>query len=115
VSATAPHSDLKRSASRPASGWWIASTATLFGGVLLLGTVSPRRRRWSRLFALQALMLLMMLPACGGGSGGTGGSGGSGGGGGPTDPGTPTGSYPVTVTATSGAISHSSTFTLIVQ
>ena len=112
VSATAPHSDLKRSASHPASGWWIASAATLFGGVLLLGTVSPRRRRWSRLFALPALMLLMMLPACGGGSAGTGGGGG---GGGPTDPGTPAGSYPVTVTATSGAISHSSTFKLIVQ
>jgi hypothetical protein len=62
------------------------------------------------------LMLLLMLVGlgCGGGA-----SGGGGGGGGRTDPGTPVGSYTVTITATTGsgstAISHSTTFTLVVQ
>jgi hypothetical protein len=54
--------------------------------------------------------LLLFVIACGGGGGG---------GGGQTDPGTPRGSYPITVTATSGtgsgAITHSANFTLVVQ
>jgi hypothetical protein len=115
LSATAPHSALRQSALQKPPNWWIAPAVTLCCGIMLFGTVAPRRRRWATLVVLQLIMLLTMLPSCGGGGSG----GGGGGGGGPTDPGTPAGSYPITVTATSGsgsaAITHSSTFTLIVK
>ena len=50
------------------------------------------------------------LPAEAGAAGG-----GGGGGGGAGDPGTPRGSYTVTVTATSGALTHTASFKLNVQ
>jgi|HubBroStandDraft_4_1064222.scaffolds.fasta_scaffold18916_2 hypothetical protein len=53
----------------------------------------------------------------GAGCGGAGGGGSSGGGGsGPaTDPGTPSGNYVVTVTATAGSLTHTLSFTLVIQ
>jgi len=59
--------------------------------------------------SLIALAFLLTLPSCGGGSGG------GGGGGGFTDPGTPVGTTLVTVTVTSGTITHSINFVLDVQ
>ena len=74
-------------------------------GVVLLG--GANRRRWSVLLGLLMIGLLLFLPACGGGS--------SGGGGGGGNPGTPIGNYTVTVTATSGSLTHNTTFMLVVQ
>jgi Pro-kumamolisin, activation domain/Bacterial Ig-like domain (group 3) len=83
-------------------------TGIFFAGVLLLA--SPlRRRRISVLVVLLGTVALGNI-ACGGGNGGGGGGGGG-------NPGTPTGSYNVVVTATTsdGIISHSAGFTLVVQ
>jgi hypothetical protein len=80
--------------------------------VFLLGT-SRQRRSWSTLFSLIVLGSLLALPSCGGGGSSTGGGGGTGVN--TTDPGTPTGSYTITVTATSGTLSHNAQFTLVVQ
>ena len=56
---------------------------------------------------LMLFALLLTIAGCGGGSSGSGGHN--------QDPGTPAGSSVVTVTATSGSITHSATFTLTVQ
>jgi hypothetical protein len=82
-------------------------------GVLPLGAIflisAPRRRRASLLLGLMVLALLLTVPACGGG-----GNGGGGGGGG--TPGTPPGTYIVTVTGTAGSNSQTvGTFTLTVN
>jgi hypothetical protein len=53
-------------------------------------------------------LFLALLAACGGGSGG-------GGGGGPTNPGTPAGTYTVTIAGTAGSLQNSGTVTLTVQ
>jgi subtilase family serine protease len=87
-------------------GWFTTSLGGALG-VFLLG-VPSKWRRWSTLPSLTVLALLVMGLGCGGG-------GSSGGGGGNHDPGTPLGTYSVTVTATSGVLTHSTSFTLTVQ
>jgi hypothetical protein len=91
--------------------WWFSSFGASFAGILLLGSGSRRRtefrRRGRSVLALMAFALLITIAGCGGGSGGGGGHN--------QDPGTPAGSSVVTVTATSGSIRHSTTFTLTVQ
>ena len=91
--------------------WWFTSFGASFAGIFLLGGASQRRmrpgRRAGTLLALMAFALLITIAGCGGGS--------SGGGGHNQDPGTPAGSSVVTVTATTGSITHSATFTLTVQ
>lgn len=83
-----------------------------FAAVFLIGIPRRRFRRGLGLWSLAVFLLI--LPACGGG--GSGGSGsGAGGGGANTDPGTPAGSYAITVTATSGPFTHSTSFQLVVQ
>ena len=80
----------------------------LWGGIPLVGVFVigiPRKRRAMFLAALVVLGLLLLIPACGGG----GGSGGN------HDPGTPMGTSTVSVTATSGTLSHNTTFQLVVQ
>jgi hypothetical protein len=89
----------------PGPAWWAASSGLTVAGIVLLG-VPSRRRRGSALLALIVAGLLS-FPACGGGGGGSNTP--------PPDPGTPTGSYPVVVTATSGAIQHAVNFTLSVK
>jgi len=86
----------------------LASMGFVFAGVLLL--TAPRRRFRSigpcvTLFGAIAIASV----GCGGGNSGGGGGGGS--------PGTPLGTYPVTVLATTsdGAISHAASFSLVVQ
>jgi len=74
---------------------------------LLIGG-GPRKRRVRFLAGFIAVILVLPMVCCGGGGGG-------GGGGGHTDPGTPVGNYSVTVTATSGSLSHSATFPLSVH
>jgi hypothetical protein len=82
--------------------WFQAAGLLLLGGIFMLGSPSPRRRR-GILLATSLLLLATLALACGGSGSGTGGGGGGG------SPGTPTGNYTVTVTATS--ISGSTTLT----
>ena len=75
-------------------------------GVVLAGAVAGRRRsRKSALLLFGTIALIGFLASCGGGS--------------PPppqhNPGTPPGTYTVTVSATSGATTHQQTITLVVQ
>ena len=76
------------------------------GGVFVLGFKKPRQR--AALFMLIVVALLVVVPACGGGGSKT-----------PPppvqDPGTPAGTYNVTVTATNGSASSITGFTLFLQ
>jgi hypothetical protein len=76
---------------------------------MLIGCVALGRRSGRRMppaaGAAAVALLLMLLPSCGGVS--------SGGGGG--HPGTPPGTYTITVTGTSGSLSHSITVNLVVN
>jgi len=66
-------------------------------------------------FVLGLLLLALLLPSCGGG-GSNGGSGGGGGGGGGLQQGTQPGTYTITVTGSSGTLTHAaSAVTLIVN
>jgi hypothetical protein len=67
------------------------------------------KRRFAFGFSFAAIALAIALAACGGG-----GSGGGGGGGGGT-PGTPAGTYTVTLTGTAGTTTHTATVPLIVS
>jgi uncharacterized repeat protein (TIGR01451 family) len=77
-----------------------------FSGLGLIGIVMIGRRRKNRktvvVFIAAGLMMLLALAGCGGSSINT-------------ATGTPAGSYPVTVTATAGATTQSTNFTLVVQ
>ena len=93
-----------RSARLEPFDWWATGSGGILAGVFLLGSTS--KRRWSKLLTLVVLGTLATIVACGGGGSSGGGSG---------DPGTPLGSYNVTVTATAGALTHSVNVTLNVQ
>ena len=107
VTTTAPHqvATLKLGSSTTV---WMASSLTVLGGILLIGL--PRRRyRWTNLLMLVTFACLFVIVGCGGGNSNTS----------PpppthTDPGTPSGTSNVIVTATSGSLSHSVSFTVIV-
>jgi len=107
VVTTAPHSRMARY--RSAAAFW-PNTLMPFAAVLLIGV--PRRRLKVFFGAIAVVTLLLFVSACGGGNGG---GGGGGGGGGNTDPGTPKGTYNITVTATSGSYTHTTNFTMVVQ
>jgi len=106
VTTTAPHTTMLQPNERP------YYFAMIFGGGMPLAglflVAAPRRRRWSSLLGLMVVALLVTVPACGGGSGGT-----------KTppvqDPGTPAGTYNITLTATAGSISAQAAFTVTVQ
>jgi hypothetical protein len=97
---------IPRPGRHPASGWWLASSGLSFAGIVLLGVPSKRRRGSALLSSI--VLALLSLTACGGGGGGSTSTP-------PPDPGTPAGSYPVVVTATSGALQHAVKLTLTVQ
>jgi hypothetical protein len=90
------------------NGWMMLGGGTLLGCLLFL-IIPARQRRLKLAFGLACVLLLTIGTfGCGGGS--------SGGGGGPTtDPGTAVGTYSVSVTATSGAISHTTNVSVTVQ
>lgn len=84
---------------------WLAAESFVFFSVVLLGC-SRRRRNLPLL--LMMLAIIASVPACGGGGGSST----------PppiTKPATPTGTYNVTVSATSGSSTSTTGFTLIVQ
>ena len=112
ITTTAPSTASLHEGQHPRPGSWRASTVLMLGGVLLL-TGARRRRRYG--YAALSLLLAGLLIAgvgCGGGGGSTNSAS-------TTqrtnDPGTPVGTYTVTVTATSGTLTHSTTFTLTVN
>lgn len=103
IMTTAPHTTSLQESRR----YYFA--VILGGGLPLAGIIliaTPRDRRSRILLGLITLTLLTALPSCGGGGGG---------GGGHQDPGTPTGTYQVTITATAGSLSQHAAFTLTVQ
>lgn len=88
---------------------WTAGTGFVFAGVALLG-ISPKRRRLGTLLSLALCAFLLTTVSCGGSSNNSNNNGGGGG-----DPGTPIGQQTVTVTATSGTLTHTTSFTVNVQ
>jgi len=81
--------------------------------VVLVPSAQTRRRRYVRVLAPSVLLLLLTV---GIGLAGCGGGGASGGGtGSPPPTGTAAGTYTVTVTAISGALTHTTALTLVVQ
>jgi hypothetical protein len=75
-------------------------------GILLISV--PKRRGATLLFGMMLLGVVTLLPSCGGGGGGS-----------PAahrqDPGTPAGSYVVTVTATAGSLKQQGSFLLAIK
>jgi hypothetical protein len=102
VTTTAPHSALMLDRRQSYVAWWMAGGGIPLAGIFLLGT--PKRRRCV-LIGMLVPCCLVVLPSCGGSSGRGGGGGG----------GTPPGTYTVNVTATSGTLSHNTSFKLVVQ
>jgi hypothetical protein len=102
VATTAPSVAL-RPVNRPR--WFMPSAGALLACILLL-LISRKNRRHKLAFGLLVFALLAAaFVACGGGSSTTG----------PSSPGTPTGSYTVTVTGTSGQLSHPLNIPVTVQ
>lgn len=85
-------------------GTWFAATGGLFAAVLLGGV--PSRRRWLGIVGLFIVVAVLTGVACGGGGGSSTQQ---------KSQGTPAGSYTVTVTATSGSTTHTTTVNLTVQ
>lgn len=93
---------------------WLTSSAPL-SALFLFALVLVSFHRQRRFASVSSLLLLSIgigLMGCGGSGSGTG-NGSGGGGGGST--GTPAGTYTVTVTGTSGTLTHTTSFTLVVQ
>ncbi|MDQ1452511.1 MAG: hypothetical protein QOK38_2377 [Acidobacteriaceae bacterium] len=89
-------------AGNPADRTWYAAGGIALAGILLFG-LPGRRRAWQRMLSLMLLIVAAGVVGCGGGSSG---------GGGTT---TPAGSYTVTVTASGGSVTQTSTVTAQVQ
>jgi len=102
VSTTAPH----QAATPHTFPEWIASSVFGLSGIFLIGVEDQRRRRTKLSTVLLAFALVLASAGCGGSGGNTA----------PprTDPGTSAGNYHITVTAVSGSLSHSVSFTLFV-
>ena len=96
--------------SAAAHSFGVTAVGLLFSGVLLMAFPSRRFRCYAATSVIFCFFAFGMV-ACGGGSASTGAQGG------PVNPGTPKGSYTVTVTAITSdhVISHSASFTLVVQ
>ena len=105
ITTTAPHTASLRNGQRPRPGSWRVSTVLMLGSVLLLAGARVKHRYWHVVLSLLLATLLIAGLGCGGGGGG---------GRGTTDQGTPAGTYTITVTATSGTLTHNTQFGLTV-
>ena len=105
ITTVAAHTTMLRSNERPYYAVLLGGGLPLVGIFLMAG---PKRRRASVLLGMMLLGLVAVLPSCGGGGGGS-----------PAahqqDPGTPAGSYVVTVTATAGSLKQQGSFALVIR
>jgi hypothetical protein len=110
VSTIAPSALVPLSRHIDFGGWRTSAGAIrvlLLCAVFLVLAIQARRRRWNLAGAVLMFTLLIGIAACGGGGGGSTG---------PTNPGTPqVKNQFMSVTATSGTITHTFTFTLNVN
>ena len=106
MSTTAAHvvSGTSASARPHGLGWLAAGSSVLFAGIFWVA-VPSRRRRYMAGFRLMLLVFFAVGMGCGGGS-----SNGSN-----QNAGTAAGTYSITVTATSGSLSHTANVALTVQ
>ncbi len=93
--------DLQLPAGRHQRNLWLMTGGGIFAAVILGGI--PSRRRWAAIFGFTVFIALAVGVACGGGGGGSQGHG------------TPAGTYAITVTGTSGSITHNATVSFTVQ
>jgi N-acetylneuraminic acid mutarotase len=116
ISTTAATSAALHSPASQTRGPLAIGGATLAFLFLLFG-IPTQRRKWQKLvgFAVLFVLLAGAFVACGGGGNGGSGGGGGGGGGGTSDPGTTPGDYTITVTAVSGALTHTAAVSLTVK
>ena len=89
---------------KPANPFWSSSGGAVLALAIFFG-IPARRRKWLSILGLLAFFVSIAATGCGGSSGG----------GGTQNPGTTTGDYQVTVTATSGSLTTTATITLVVQ
>lgn len=108
IQTTAPIASLNPPAgpwkpSGPLFAFWLSLPAM---GIVAMGAGSRTKKRWLAILGggLLVLMMLGALSACGGGGGGH-----------QSQPGTTLGTYTVTVSATSGTLTHTRTVMLTVQ
>ncbi len=109
IGTTGPHSvaALKLASNDKRYSWWALALGITFVGIFSLGV--PMKKRRGSMLSLVLFGMVAIGLGCGGGSNSSSGSTPQ------TDPGTPAGTYPITITATSGSITHTAKFTLIVQ
>jgi hypothetical protein len=87
--------------------WLVGGAVLVLGCLLCLGVAAKGRRQRVAFALLVSALAAAAFGACGGGA--------SVGGGGPTDPGTPAGTYSVTVSATSGTVSNTANVSVTVK
>jgi hypothetical protein len=109
IATTAPNNCANVAYQTPRGVFWYTGGGTALAFVLLFG-VPARRRRWRLALAMLALLVTLMCGwlACGGGGSSIRNCG-------PINPGTPAGTYTITVTGTSGATTATGLVTLTVQ